>query len=397
MIWKKLFGDSTTVEAALEASGVSPDEITWAERNGMLGLLAIDRLLITDPPKYDLGEVADATGFELEQVRRFWRALGFADPRPGEKVFTDLDVGVLQTVEPFVQEGVLDPEMALNMTRVLGSSLARVASAQVSAILERGARSSEGGSEVDDLVTAKPFAERAGVLLEVIPRVMDYVWRRQLQIEARRRLMRSTRAGAAEDQLAVGFADLVGFTALSQQVPDDELAHLVDRFQGVAYDVVAECGGRVVKTIGDEVMFSVESPGSAAEIALRLAESFHHDQMLSDVRVGLAYGSVLEWEGDLFGPVVNLASRLVNIAYPGTVVVSSEMAEALGVDPGYYIKPIRAHTLKDIGKVEPFKLQRPEERRPSVLELARERREVGRQWIEEHFGNLLGSGDEPSG
>ena len=392
MIWKKLFGDATTVEAALAASGATPEEISWAQRNGLLGLLAIDRLLITEPPIYDLAEVAEATGFDIEHVRGFWRALGFADPRPGEKVFSELDIDVLQTVEPFIEAGVLDPELALNMTRVLGSSLARVASAQVGAILERGTETVVDGPG-QGVGTAEPFAERAGVLLEVIPRVMDYVWRRQLQTEARRRLMRGSRRGAVENPLAVGFADLVGFTALSQQVPDEELARVVDRFQRVAYDVVAEHGGRVVKTIGDEVMFSVESPGAAAEIALRLAESYRDDQTLSDVRVGLAYGPVLEREGDLFGAVVNLASRLVNIAYPGTVVISADMAEALGVDPKYHLKSIRAHTLKDIGRVELCLLQRPEERRPSVLEIARERREVGRQWIEDHFGTILGGND----
>src|SRR5580765_3765165 len=165
-----------------------------------------------------------------------------------------------------------------------------------------------------------------------MPRILEYTWKRHLQVAARRRMVREAGAAEGDHAQAVGFADLVGFTALSQQLDDHELAVIVDRFEATAYDIVGSLGGRVIKMIGDEVMFAVDDVAPAVEIALSLAEAYHDDESLSDVRVGLAYGPVLEREGDLFGPTVNLASRIVSIAYAGSVVVAAEVHDALEED-----------------------------------------------------------------
>ena len=159
-----------------------------------------------------------------------------------------------------------------------------------------------------------------------MPKVIEFVWRRQLAAAARRRIMRASSEGGTESVL-VGFADLVGFTAKTQQLEETELAEVVGRFETVAYDVVAEHGGRVVKMIGDEVMLIHDDPREGAALALDLAERFRDDDNLSDVRVGLACGSVLERDGDVYGNVVNLANRIVSVAYPGTVVISEDLAD----------------------------------------------------------------------
>ncbi len=160
--------------------------------------------------------------------------------------------------------------------------------------------------------------------------------------------------------MAVGFADMVGFTVLSQHLGDAELAAIVARFEELAHDTVVALGGRVVKMIGDEVMFVVESPVNAARIGLSLAEAYAGDELLSDVRVALAVGPTLVQEGDLYGPVVNLASRLVAVAHPGTVLVSDELRTALVEDGGgeFETHPLRPRTLKDIGRVQAWKLIR---------------------------------------
>ena len=132
--------------------------------------------------------------------------------------------------------------------------------------------------------------------------------------------------GGISPIMAVGFADMVGFTVLSQHLGDDELAAVVSRFEELAHDTVVALGGRVVKMIGDEVMFVVQTATGAAEIGLSLAEAYADDELLSDVRVGLAIGPVLVQDGDFYGPVVNLASRLVGVANPGTVLVSASSA-----------------------------------------------------------------------
>ena len=158
--------------------------------------------------------------------------------------------------------------------------------------------------------------------------------------------------------VTVLFADLVGFTALSQQIGTHELAAVVERFETIAYDTITEAGGRVVKMIGDEVMFAVGHERAAAEIALRLSETYRDDDELSDVRVGLASGPVLQREADLYGPVVNTASRIVGIAFPGTVVCAAPVREALAGDVDYSWKSIGSRNLKDIGRAQLYVLRR---------------------------------------
>src|SRR5690349_20401644 len=150
------------------------------------------------------------------------------------------------------------------MTRVIGSSMSRVASALVDAVSSRAEQViAEDG--VTDAVL-EPLAAEGTQLLVDFPKILEQVWRRHLQAAARRRLLRTEGDDAAGQ--VVGFADLVGFTALAQQVSDQELAEVVDQFENLAYDVVVAGGGRVLKMIGDEVMFLVEDPFAAAEIAL---------------------------------------------------------------------------------------------------------------------------------
>src|SRR5690606_22338658 len=159
----------------------------------------------------------------------------------------------------------------------------------------------------------------ARALLPLVPGVLAAACRRHLLAAVRRRL---SIAEAGEGPLGVvGFADLVGVTALSQQVAEDELTAIVSQFEQLACDVVTANGGRVAKMIGDEGMFTVDSAEAAAGIGLALAEGTRGADELSDLRVGLAHGPLLEREGDLYGPVVNLASRITAIAFPGSIVV----------------------------------------------------------------------------
>jgi adenylate cyclase len=160
-----------------------------------------------------------------------------------------------------------------------------------------------------------------------------------------------------EQLLTVGFVDLVGYTALSQELEEEELASLVSRFEEIAYDTVAEHGARVVKMIGDEVMFVTERPAAAARIALKLSERSAVDEVLPEARAGLACGPVVAHEGDYYGPVVNLASRLVELARPGSVLTSEEMHGALADDESFGFQRLRSRKIRDIGRVEIWLLE----------------------------------------
>jgi adenylate cyclase len=147
---------------------------------------------------------------------------------------------------------------------------------------------------------------------------------------------------------------MVGFTLLSQHLSNEELAAVVRRFEEISHDIVTSARGRVVKMIGDEVMFVTESVAAAARIGLDLADAYADDDLLSDVRVGMASGPVLARDGDYFGPTVNLAHRIVNIGNPGTVLMSDDFHRALEDEaPGEFTaQALRPRMLKDLGRVQ---------------------------------------------
>ncbi len=388
-------------EAVLRAGGLDDAAIEAARRQGPLAATAIERAIRDELPSMDLEAASERSGLAAEELRAFWRALGFPNPEPGEPAFSEEDLAVLQGVLSFVDAEVIDRDVALQMARVIGSSVARIAAASVDVADRRAA----GGdlSEFDPISDEEAAREvaRAAELIPILSRVMERVWRGHLATEARARLMQ---ADATAQQVTVGFADLEGFTSLSQQLPPHELAGLVNRFEEVAYDVVAGFPGtRVVKMIGDEVMFAADDVATGAELALTLADTYAAHEALGDVRVGLATGTGLRLEGDLYGPAVNLASRIVSIAYPGSVVVPAEVLEALEGDPRFGFRTLRPHYLRHIGRVKLWVLKRAGDRygdgegddgvdgdgEGRTLRRARERRAARRVWISDRMAERL--------
>jgi len=153
--------------------------------------------------------------------------------------------------------------------------------------------------------------------------------------------------------MAVGFADLAGFSAFSQDMGSADLADLLVRFERAVYDLVAGLDGRVVKTMGDGVLFTADTPRAAADIALRLAEL---GDELPPVHVGVGWGPVLIRQGDCFGPTVNLASRVVGCAAGREVVTDGSLASELADDDRYALVPLGERDLKSFGLVPLFRL-----------------------------------------
>ena len=364
--------------ALLLAAGASPDEVEAADAEGTLLLLAIDRLTLGQVLEFDVADACARTGLPEDELRHIWRSLGFPEPQAGERVFSQVDLDNFTAVAALLHSGAATPEVIYGMTRVVGSSMARIASALVDTVSNRAEQLATGA---EPAVPYGQLASEGDGFLPMFPRVLEQVWRRHLQVAARRRMLRTEQPGAPG--LVVGFADLVGFTAMSQQVSDEELAVVVDQFEHLAYDVVVAGGGRVLKMIGDEVMFIVEDPGAAVEIALGLAEASRDATDLSDVRVGLALGPVLEREGDAFGPTVNLASRITAIAYPGSVVVSPELRSALEDEPDLAFRTMRPRFLKHIGRVSLSVVRRSEDGPATVLEALEDRRQRIREAVRE--------------
>ena len=337
--------------------GCNDEEIDRAVEDDVLDLLVVDHLLVPTGHRLTQSEVAVRTDIPVDVAKRFWRALGFLDVDEDEPAFTDMDIEAVQLFQSLVALGIVDLDSAVQMARVIGSSMARIAEAETAPgttpiLMSTG----------DSVLDADEFARQAEASIPAMTRLLEYVWRRHLQAATRRAMLHRTRGvdEGVRPVMAVGFADMVGFTVLSQHLGDEELAAVVARFEELAHDTVVALGGRVVKMIGDEVMFVVQSASGAAQIGLSLAEAYASDDLLSDVRVALAVGPVLVKDGDFYGPVVNLASRLVNVARPGTVLISDEFKLALEAESAENIdtRPLRTRSLKDLGRVQMWKLIR---------------------------------------
>lgn len=415
-----------TLRGLLEQYGVSDDDIDSAAADGTLVLLAIERLVFDHEPRMTTQQMLEITPLDPERTTELWRSLGFPDPPADEQFFTDADIQILGVLAELVDTGATEPDLLVQITRVAGQAMARFAAAQVELLLERSAEVADetaaqiaaerAGRETQhpvdpsegesDASTWKPTADAATLELPTIdatdvldgddsspledpevrervaatllddpatlasvmvvgavPELLEYVWKRHMQAAARSRLLHG--GPDTSTTLAVGFADLVGFTSLAQQISTADLSDVLDRFERIAYDIVAGRGGRVIKMIGDEVMFSVDDPLRAVQVGMELAATYRDDDELSDVRVGLSWGPVLQREGDCFGPVVNRASRVVNIAFPGSVVVSDELHDLLADDPDLHWRSLRRKNLKDIGRtmlwsVEPADSDEPD-------------------------------------
>lgn len=319
----------------------------------------IQQRIMGGPFQYTREQVATDAGVPLEAARVLWRSMGYADV--GEAVaFTDEDVAALHRMLALVEVGEFDPDTANDLTRALGQSTARLADWQLNALaghLER-----KGAIEpVDGLAqsTLDVFADELDKLLPDMEALLVYVWRRALATAVARAAV--TGSGSTDGEagvLTVGFADMVGYTRLSRRLPEDELARLVQRFEAVSADIVAAGGGRLVKTVGDEVLFVTTMTDEAAEIAIRLHETHAEDDSVPEVRVGLATGQVLSRMGDVFGTTVNLASRLTAMAKPGGTLVDPQTRAQLAEDSRFVLRGQRGRPVRGFGVLRPYVLSR---------------------------------------
>ena len=312
----------------------------------------VEEFLLGGARRYRRGEIGEATDLPFEQSARLWNALGFPSTPDDVPTFTDADLGALDLTRRLLDQEAFDESEALAVARTLGQSVARLAEWQANllrrTIAEAGS-TGDPGAVVDAVEGLVPLLEK----------LQTYAWRRHLAVTAGRMM-----AGLAhpdpggEDTMVVGFADVVGFTALSRAVDTDELRSLLERFDAMSGDIVARHGGRVVKTLGDEVLFVATEIEPALAIARALQDEIPDDDGRLRLRVGLAYGEVLPRYGDVYGPVVNIASRLTTHARPGTILVDDDLTEAVraaGLD--VELKAVPPLTVRGYRHLRPHRLR----------------------------------------
>ncbi len=316
-------------------------------------------------------EVSAGAEVSLASARRFWHALGFPVVDTDDELFTAADVEALRAVAEIVREGLLDETTALSLTRAFARSADRLAGWQSQLIAEAveadmtSALAAEGEGEspesraVPSHETAVETANRLAVLTDRLEPLLVYAWRRHLSATVTRMLADADPESYGLTKMrSVGFADLVNFTALVRKMSERDLARLVSRFEALSADVITAHGGRLIKTVGDEVLFTTVTAAPAAAVALDLLDAMSDDDVLPEARVGMARGPILSRLGDVFGTTVNRASRLTAVAQAGTVMVDATMARELATLSGFELTGQRRRILRGVGPVSPSVLRR---------------------------------------
>jgi len=294
-------------------------------RDQLPGLASV--VTLRGGPAMTLNDAAERSGLSEDKVRRLTRAAGFPEPPAEDRVFaagfTELASGIAAAERLFGEEAVLQ------LVRVMGSAMSRVADAVVSAFLVNVEPAARGADPVG-LAVARANAEAAGLLPFVVSS-LDTLLRQHLLAARRTILADALDSGYETQHLTVGFIDLVGSTALAQRLSTRDLGAVLTEFENVSADAVTSGGGRVVKLIGDEILYTAPDERAGCTIALQLIAIFAEHPRVPEVRAGVAAGEVLLRDGDVFGPVVNLAARAVKLAGPGELVSPDAVAAAAGL------------------------------------------------------------------
>ena len=294
------------------------------------GVRVLERALLGEGRRYKPGEAAAAAQMSLEDARRIWRNMGFPDIDAADPHFTELDVNMLEDLENLNRTNLVAEESIVSLTRSVGQLTDRIVAWQIETLVH-DIMDRDG---VDDAQARRQLLFRLADLMPVLEELALYAYRRQMYTGVLRLALRENKKlGSEPAQLplvrGVGFVDLVSYTSLVRNLSAPELARLINRFEQSCLDIIAPSGGRIIKTLGDEVFFLTEAPEAIAEISLKLAEQIGKDPELPEVRVAFIWGEVLANRGDVYGSSVNLASRLVSLAEPGSVLTDSETAETL--------------------------------------------------------------------
>lgn len=299
------------------AAGADLEEIRLAIAEGWLHAVPIQRSILGSSPRLSIVEAGRRAGLDEAAARGLWSALGLE-----ERACTEDDVAVFQAYA--FARALWGEAEELHLARVMASALSRLADAEVAltrAALEAPLRAA-GGDNTAVSLAMRDFGR------DILPALHDAVTRvhsHQLFLAGRRySLWGIPPTEASTSEVFVGFADLVGFTSLGNELDAHQLDALLRTFEERAHDAATGRTTRLVKLIGDEAMFVAGSASEALEIAVALLV----DADLPPMRVGIASGPVVIRGGDVFGPPVNLAARLVAAASPGEILVDAATAAA---------------------------------------------------------------------
>lgn len=314
----------------------------------------LEQVLLGEERSLKRREAAEAAEVSLLSARKIWRALGMPNLTDQDTYFTPADSQALKDITALVRDYGITEEGTMSLTRSVGQMTDRMVAWQVEALVEdmvthRGISDSQARH---DLLKLLPE------LIEQLEQIVLYGYRRQLNAAVLRLALRGEKQGDVDPAAlplarGIGFADLVSYTSLSRQMNEKTLAGLVQSFEQRCAEVVAVGGGRIIKTVGDEVLFLAETPEAAARISLTLSKLIKEDPNLPEARVAFVWGRILPKLGDVYGPTVNLASRLVALAEPGVVLTDDATAEILDDNEEFVLNRLETRNVRGFGDVCP--------------------------------------------
>ncbi|MGB9303447.1 MAG: adenylate cyclase regulatory domain-containing protein [Mycobacterium sp.] len=290
-------------------------------------------------------ELADSSGVGLELLQRLHRAAGLVRvENPDAPLQSRADAESVLHAARLIDLGVDEAQVVL-IVRLVVDGLTGAAVAMRQAALQASLH--PGASEREIAEAIGKLTEKAEPLLgPMVADLLRVVLRRSFETEAINEAERAAGMVPGAREVAVAFADLVGFTRLGEEVLPEDLGIIAARLSDLAHDVVTS-PVQFVKTIGDAVMLVCPDPRALLTTVLELVEAAAADDF-PPLRVGFAFGRAVGRAGDWFGSPVNVASRVTSVAPGGTVRVTESAREAIGDIPGVAWSLAEARHLRGI-------------------------------------------------
>jgi adenylate cyclase len=317
----------------------------------------IEHQVLGGVPVYTLAQMSELTGVPEEKIESYWLWLGQPIYDPNKVAFTEADVAWLKELGEIMDVHQFDENALKHLVRAMGNTTERMATWQVESFVDHLTRA----GAADDHEARRAALTTFVNMVNPLARQLEHAWRRAtLDVVSRYHNDLDSRGESQVSselplQRAIGFADIVGYTKMTAEFDKFQLASFLGDKESYARDIISRHGGRVIKTIGDAIMYACDDIYSGANIAIALS-SVPDGPGVVKVRVGLVFGPVLARYGDAFGPSVNLAARLTSLADPDSVVIDPVTAELLEGDDRYVLTLMDQVEIKGMGTIRPIML-----------------------------------------
>ena len=317
-------------------------------------LEAVEVLLLGGAPALTRVEVAERAGVPIDVAEQLWHCSASRAPDDDEVVFTEADLQALKQTMRLIDAGILDEDSQAAMVRTWGRSFARLAEWQTALLASLAVAADDPEAKLEELAgdVVPPRVTRC----RATSGAGTWPARRAGCCCGRPTRSRRCRRSGSWTSSAT--------PRQSRSLSDPDLVALVEHFEEVAARTVTDHGGRLIKTIGDEVLYVADTPADGRAHRPDPGRARRRGRRGLPARAGgVAHGPVVSRLGDVFGPTVNIASRLTSLSRPGKVLVDKGMRDALAeLDPDeseFRLSRVRRTSVKGYSRIEPFRLKSP--------------------------------------